>query len=353
MKMLPISGSTQEEADDQESALPTDASVADPGSFALAQVAAGYRCPLPPVIPPAVWWSRLVELAGRGPDMPLEAVADAAISWLVQSSHQEQTVRKYANEIGRFLASSRLRGASTLGDLTEEMVREYLDEPIYRYGLLRGCSPKTIRFRLSAIRKLFSILSGVGVLVQDPTSGVEGPALAVALTRPLTDAEMEAVRDSADRTLVDTLGPAAIALAEAGGKTGEIAAVVTGDVDLGRGTVVLGGGRTQRTNTLTPWEAESLRRRLEARSLMPEEPVLVGAATVGYSATASVSQTIKGILRLAGLGSDRRVRPESIRAWSGRSLYDQTGDLISCARWLGLESLDTTADLIGLGWRER
>jgi len=323
------------------------------GESLLAAAAAGLRYHLPRRMPFPEWWARVFELTSRGLGMPVERVAEAAISWLIQSQHREETVRKYANEIGRFLASSRLRGAQVLGDITEELVGEYLDEPIYRHNRLRACSPSTRRFRLSSIHKLYAILRAIGISAEDPAAGVQLTELASTRTRPLTHDEIERVRESADRTLVDTLGPATIALAEAGGKTGEIAAVVVGDLDFQRPSVLLGGGTTRRANTLSHWGTASLLRHLEARSLSQTDPVLVGPTTLGYSATASVSQVIREVIRHAGLAGDPHIRPESIRAWSGRNLYETTGDLVACARWLGLESLDTTADLIGLSWRER
>jgi hypothetical protein len=60
---------------------------------------------------------------------------------------------------------------------------------------------------------------------------------------------------------------------------------------------------------------------------------------------------LRRILNRAGLGTDPRVTPASIRAWFGRKIYDTSGDITDAALALGCESLDITANIIGLDWR--
>lgn len=294
----------------------------------------------------------MIELASGDPDMPLEAAAEAAISWLARSDYLEATIRKYANEVGRFLASSRCRGAATVRDLDQEMVLEYLDEAVFRHRRLRSAAANTRRWRLTAIRKLFAILRTIGVAVDDPTRGITSPERVTTLTRPFTDGEMVEVRNAAYRTVDDTREPAIVAIAEAGGKTNEIARVAPQDINLVEATIRLGQGRRRRTNAITPWGVEALSASLARHAYLPHDPLAVQPTTQGYSATSSVGNALMDVYGRAGLLGDPLIRVESARAWSGRHLYEVTGDLIACARWLGLDSLDTTAVVIGLAWRE-
>jgi integrase/recombinase XerC len=64
-----------------------------------------------------------------------------------------------------------------------------------------------------------------------------------------------------------------------------------------------------------------------------------------------VSGAISDILRRAGLADDAQVRPRSITAWLGRSVFDETGSIDVVAQRLGLRSLDRAAALIGWEWR--
>ena len=52
------------------------------------------------------------------------------------------------------------------------------------------------------------------------------------------------------------------------------------------------------------------------------------------SAQASVSGAIGDVLRRAGLGDEPDVRPQSVTAWVGRSVFDETGriDAVATAR---------------------
>jgi len=66
---------------------------------------------------------------------------------------------------------------------------------------------------------------------------------------------------------------------------------------------------------------------------------------------ASISQMFKHIANYANLGS-RGFNINSVRGWRARMIYNETGRIQDAALFLGNRSLDSTALLIGLEWRE-
>ena len=66
---------------------------------------------------------------------------------------------------------------------------------------------------------------------------------------------------------------------------------------------------------------------------------------------ATVSQMFKHIANYANLGS-RGFNINSVRGWRARAVYEETGRIQDAAVFLGNRSLDATALLIGLDWRQ-
>jgi hypothetical protein len=115
-----------------------------------------------------------------------------------------------------------------------------------------------------------------------------------------------------------------------------------------------GGARTDpRWAPMTDWASTQLRRRLTTPDL-PRDP---GSLVVpwrpkvtkrpGNAATMAVIE----VLRAAGIHGDPSVRPTSVTAWAGRRLLLRGVRIEEVARALGCRSLDRTAHLIGLDWR--
>lgn len=257
-------------------------------------------------------------------------------------------------EIGRMVTSLSHRGVVLLDDVTDALVGEYLEEVTYRRGRPRDPSVAKRQTRRWAARAFFSTARALGLTDKAVGTDLGMPPRPSLLTRPLTDLEIRACQQAALMTLFESRAPAVLALAEAGADIGEIAAVTVQDIDLIEGTVHFQGvaGSHHRTNKLTAWGVEAIAQRIrQLERLSPETPLVVRPGTAGRSATASISKTLAQILTLAHLGDDPRAKPRSVRAWSGRRVWTETGDIVRVAIWLGISSLDTAADTIELEWK--
>jgi len=139
-------------------------------------------------------------------------------------------------------------------------------------------------------------------------------------------------------------------LAEAGGTNGEIRTVRVADVDLEEGVVRFNGNARvdERINPLTEWGIIVLRERMA--DLDPDDFVVTNGDGRQCS-EASISQMFKHIANYANLGS-RGFNINSVRGWRARMIYNETGRIQDAALFLGNRSLDSTALLIGLEWRE-
>ncbi len=69
------------------------------------------------------------------------------------------------------------------------------------------------------------------------------------------------------------------------------------------------------------------------------------------SRQASACMVIGEVLTRAGLAGEPDVRPLSVAAWAGRTIFDETGRIDEVARRLGMRSLDRAARLIGFDWQ--
>ena len=76
-----------------------------------------------------------------------------------------------------------------------------------------------------------------------------------------------------------------------------------------------------------------------------------GLADEPRALRAACSQAVGESLRAAGLLAPD-IRPRSITAWVGAKAIEQGACIDEVARRLGMRSLDQTAELVGLRWRE-
>jgi integrase/recombinase XerC len=203
------------------------------------------------------------------------------------------------------------------------------------------------------MRLLFRIWRDVGLADSDPTLDLQLPRRSALQIRPLTDDEVALCRWASLVTVSQTRLPAVWALAEAGAGSGEIPLVRGVDVDHQAQAVWLcGSTKTEaRTAPLTEWGAVQLRRRIERLGRDSSLAVVYDGTGPPESAQASVSGAIGDVLQRAGLSEEPDVRPRSLTAWVGRSVFDETGQIEAVARRLGLRSLDRTARLICWDWR--
>lgn len=242
-----------------------------------------------------------------------------------------------------------------LTEITSEHLSAFIASATTRHGEIRDPADDTIKNRRWACRRFIAACAQLGwdVHVAVPTV-VSATGRVLDWARPLTDEEMHRCENHAQLFYSGDLVIVAIALAEAGADTGEIAQVRVQDVDLEHGTVTLGTKthRSARVNALTPWGLEVLDRRIAEVWHDADHPVAVNTATPGSSSTAAISGRLRTGLDRAGLTRDPHVRPGSIRAWSGARVFAETGRIENVARWLGYTRLDNASRVIGYHWQD-
>ena len=97
------------------------------------------------------------------------------------------TLKAYAADLADFGAHARTQGEGTAG-ATADTLRGYLR------GLTdAGLAERTLARRLSCLRQFFRFLAVEGVRPDDPSAGIEGVRLPVALPRFLSEAEVDAL----------------------------------------------------------------------------------------------------------------------------------------------------------------
>lgn len=218
----------------------------------------------------------------------------------------------------------------------------------------REPSVATMHLRRASVRLLFKVLREFAICGADPTVDVALPPRSGLAVRPLTDDEVELCRWAALATVTSTRQPAVWALGEAGASTCEVAKVAAADLDLDGQRVWLGGGpRTDpRWASLTTWGATQLARRQRHMRAHGDEALAFDHVIDAYAGRISAGAAFTAVLGRAGLAGEGDVRPRSLTAWVGRRIWLQTARIDEVARRLGLRSLDLTAELIGLAWRD-
>jgi len=228
-------------------------------------------------------------------------------------------------------------------------------------------SPSTRRFRLTVVRGAFQLLREAGLVSSDPTSGLRvewrqgRPALC-----PLTPAEAQRTRVAGRTRPTDTLRPAVVMVALAGGSHREISEAVVADVDIDQARLRLRGpSGGERWRPLDPAAVATLRTRIAAQQLKWRrlsrawDPVVVPLAMhrplLEYplnSIAPTVSSNLSRALQRAGV-TRAGVRPRSVREFAANHTYALTGRVEDVAQLLGLASLDTAAGFLDHSWQDR
>jgi integrase/recombinase XerC len=204
--------------------------------------------------------------------------------------------------------------------------------------------------RRTAVRLLFRTARRLGLVDGDPTLDVVLPARVATGFRPLTDDEIALGRDAAEWWMSSQRFSAVWALAEASARGAELGAVRVENLDLGNGRVWLSGGTRvdSRCAPLTEWGIAVLERRLA--SIGHDEFVAYRGADPGTAGRISAASAITAVLTRAGLRGEPDIRPSSVAAWTGRTVFNQTGDIAAAAQVMGSRSLDHAASMIRWDW---
>ena len=282
-------------------------------------------------------------------DLALTAGADLAARLLREGDLSGQTVARLDVLMHQFATyAERGHAVASLSRVTPSIVEGFIATSTSE---MDPPGPSLQYFRRLAVRQLFRCCRERGFDLGDPTVDVVLPSRSRAAFRPLEDEEVELCR-AVTVGVASTRSSAAWALCEATARTAELAALTVGDVDLDEGQIWLHGSSRldERWGELTEWGRIQVRRHLSGLPKNPETLLIDGGRPGTSIAQSSAVGVIGRTLRRAGLGENPAVRPSSIAAWTGRRLFDSSGQIDLAARRLGMRSLDRTAIFIGWDW---
>lgn len=213
-------------------------------------------------------------------------------------------------------------------------------------------SPYEQYARLRVVQIVFMTLRRLGLVTVDPTLEVPVPLLTPGPYRILTDGDVSLGRVFSQPDQSCMRDPLAWKLGEAGGFGSDLDQIAVRHAEPETGLVWTPGGPRTKARLLQLDRSGTGILRAHLRDLgpdvEPDSPLLqkAGRTTVKVNG----SGLLRSSLVRTGLSRERAVKPSSVAGWSGRQVYDLTGDLTAAARHLGFESLDQTARWIGLDW---
>ncbi len=279
-----------------------------------------------------------------------EALDDVVVEVESSGALADGTFSRFVATADRFVSfCGRGYGITSFDELTPRVVEEFVRAPVDG----RPVSVAGMHSRRTALRTFFRSARQLGLLEGDPSLDVVLPVKSTLLTRPLTDDEVGLCRSCALTSLTQTRQPAAWALAETSARTAEIPHITPSDLDLDSRRVWIPGATrtTPRWGVLSEWGVAQLERRLRAMRHL-DVPVIYSGRRGAESGQSSSSMAICDTLTRAGLGGEPDVRPLSVAAWAGVTIFEQTGRIEAVACRLGVRSLDRAALLIGWDWNE-
>ena len=174
---------------------------------------------------------------------------------------------------------------------------------------------------------------------------------------PLTLEGIESVRVAVEPHRSKMRRPLCVVTALAGAKPEESARVRAKDIDLESGTVTFGGWESStrpveaRTNPLDDWSIGVIRRFMsECSPVKADDLLCVRPTTPPHKAAGSVRHTLSQALRQAGLSRHPGITASSLRLGAGLQVLNSDG-IEAATRFLGYQSLDTTAQVLCYDWR--
>jgi integrase/recombinase XerC len=294
--------------------------------------------------------------------MPLKTVTQLVKdSWTLavdEGAMSTQTRDKLVLMATRFERFAAAHGIAAAADVDRDLVHRFITaRGRTRRGEIAPSATATMQHRRSAIRALYRTARTIGLLLDDPTDGIELPGRDPSTQRPVTTEEAEIIRLFSQHSH-PTRHAVTAALLLAGAHTAELGHIAVDDIDLDERKVRAHGSSKHRCRRLPldTWAVQVIGERMRfLNSSLPRRdgPVVLCTSAEGSDAhkQARVCVTVREILTRAGLSEDPTIRPSSLTAYAARQAFDRTGLVEAAAIVLGAHSLDTTATLIGYRWR--
>lgn len=293
-------------------------------------------------------WSACISLSGRMAVDDAESLVKDVTR--LKGSLKPSTRNKLLRETSTFFRTLRSWDLSFMDEVTTDVILGFVTSGTTKRGVVRKTAPTTQRNRLWAVRSVVEILydhecwDGRDLVSEGIRSSIDTPS------RPLTEVEMDAVRDVAYNWLFPTRRPLVVALSEAGGSPAEVALVQSSDIDLTAGTVQFNAA-SSRINQLSP-AVLSVIKRVIADGYPFEGRLVAGNSLSPERATQSVNTELSRVLREAGLGKEPGAVGKSIRLHTAQKVLENEG-LFSAARFLGADSLDRVAAALRFDWKSQ
>lgn len=290
--------------------------------------------------------SEEISLSGRTSVEDAELLVREAVR--LDGSLAPKTREKVIRGVATFFRTVRAWGLVYMDEVDADLVLGFVTAGTARRGEIRASASSTQRNRLWFVRSIVDILydhecwDGRDLVSDGIRSSIEEPS------RPLSNEEMEAVRDVSYHWLIPTRRPLIVALSEAGGSPTEIALVESSDIDLEAGTVKF-GRPVVRANQLAPGVLEVIKRVI-ADGYPFDGRLVAGSNLSPERATQSVSTELSRVIREAGLRNEPGAVGKSIRLHTAEMILMREG-LFAAARFLGADSLDRVAASLRFDWR--
>lgn len=261
-----------------------------------------------------------------------------------------KTLDKYVGTARRFFLYASRSECSTVESIDAALVADFIESPAKSHGRVTRPKPKTKSFRRSVVKAVIEELAHLGVVLDPTIIGDPIRCGEADRTRPMTEAELDAVRSYCNGLQRLSRVPVIVSLCEAGGRMPEIAAVRVEDLDLGAGTVTFTFPRV-RTTALTPWGVETISYALE-RSGRTDGELFPGGISdpdrIGHILTVQTQKMLRACRVRAGSGVSSR----SIALGVAAQINDERG-FLAAAKHLGMESqLNAVAAALGIDWDE-
>ena len=262
------------------------------------------------------------------------------------------TQEAYARDLSKVAAQLASKGRS-LPNASEDDLRACL------VGMAEPDSPRTAARRLSALRQYYRFLVSDGLRADNPASSIDSPMLGRPIPKLLSEEDVLALLDAADRRSTDPErrpeGLRLLALLEALYATGlrvtELVSLPLSAIARdGRALTVLGKGNKERVVPLSEPAAVAIAAYLPVRGLFvpPGRPASAvrylfpsRVAKSGHLTRQRFAQLLKDLAIDAGL-SPSRVSPHVLRHAFATHLLNHGADLRSVQKMLGHADIATT-----------
>lgn len=203
--------------------------------------------------------------------------------------------------------------------------------------------PATVNRRLAALRRFFQWAKASGLTQEMPTDSVKGVQSVSRAPKSLEKREVDRLIRAAEKD-EDKRNLAILqTLRHTGIRVGELCALKLGDIDIserkGLLTVRSGKGSKYREVPLNNDARRTIDAYLVVRPKVSDDHLFIGQRSEGLKSQA-VENVVRKYARIAGLAD---VTPHILRHSFGKHALDAGVNLVTVAKLLGHERLETTA----------